>query len=72
MSVTASPVSPQESSTSHAAIPEAVITGFEERWAAWQARGAAHDRTVRRRMMFPQYMTDLQLREAIHALRGIP
>ena len=52
MSVTASPVSPQEVSTSHAAIPEAVTTSFEERWAAWQARGAAHDRTARRRMMF--------------------
>jgi hypothetical protein len=23
---------------------------FEERWAAWQARGAAHDRAVRRRV----------------------
>lgn len=24
--------------------------GFEERWAAWQARGAARDRTTRRRL----------------------
>jgi hypothetical protein len=23
---------------------------FDERWAAWQARGAAHDRAVRRKM----------------------
>jgi hypothetical protein len=23
---------------------------FEERWAAWQARGAAHDRAVRRKL----------------------
>ena len=23
---------------------------FEQRWAAWQARGAAHDRAVRRKM----------------------
>jgi hypothetical protein len=23
---------------------------FDERWAAWQAKGAAHDRAVRRRM----------------------
>ena len=30
-----------------AAIPEA--DGFDERWAAWQARGAAHDRAVRRK-----------------------
>ena len=25
-------------------------TSFEERWTAWQERGAAHDRAVRRRM----------------------
>jgi hypothetical protein len=24
--------------------------GFDERWAAWQAKGAAHDRAVRRKM----------------------
>jgi hypothetical protein len=24
---------------------------FEERWAAWQARGAAHDRAARRKVM---------------------
>jgi hypothetical protein len=29
-------------------IPEA--DGFDARWAAWQARGAAHDRAVRRKM----------------------
>jgi small-conductance mechanosensitive channel len=23
---------------------------FEERWAAWQAKGAAHERAVRRKM----------------------
>jgi small-conductance mechanosensitive channel len=26
--------------------------GFDERWAAWQANGAAHDRAVRRKMAF--------------------
>jgi hypothetical protein len=31
-----------------AAIPEA--ESFDQRWAAWQARGAAHDRAVRRKM----------------------
>jgi len=24
--------------------------GFEERWAAWQAHGAAHDRATRRKL----------------------
>lgn len=32
--------------TSQTARPE------QERWAAWHARGAAHDRAVRRRMPF--------------------
>ena len=31
-----------------AAIPEA--ESFDQRWAAWQAKGAAHDRAVRRKM----------------------
>jgi hypothetical protein len=30
------------------AVPE--TASFEERWAAWQAKGAAHDSAVRRRM----------------------
>ena len=25
-------------------------TGFDERWAAWRAKGAAHDRAVRRKL----------------------
>jgi len=25
---------------------------FDQRWAAWQAKGAAHDRAVRRRIAF--------------------
>jgi hypothetical protein len=25
-------------------------TSFDERWAAWQAKGAAHDRAFRRKM----------------------
>ena len=35
-----------------AAISTAVAeaASFEERWAAWQARGAAHDRAVRRKI----------------------
>jgi hypothetical protein len=27
-----------------------VDDGFAERWAAWQARGAAHDRATRRKL----------------------
>ena len=52
MSVSTPLASAQEVSTRYAAIPGGGAPSFDERWAAWQARGAAHDRTVRRRMMF--------------------
>jgi hypothetical protein len=52
MSVTAIPVSSEDLSRRAAVIPAADTRSFEERWAAWLARGAAHDRAVRRRMMF--------------------
>jgi hypothetical protein len=29
--------------------PGPLTSSFDERWAAWQTRGAAHDRKVRRR-----------------------
>lgn len=51
MSVTASPVVAQNSPTHPAELREGDTRGFEERWAAWHARGAAHDRGVRGRMM---------------------
>jgi hypothetical protein len=45
------PVLTQDISTPRPAIvPEAVTTSFDERWAAWLARGAAHDRAVRRKI----------------------
>jgi small-conductance mechanosensitive channel len=31
-----------------AAVP--VAASFDERWAAWQAKGAAHDSAVRRKL----------------------
>jgi hypothetical protein len=37
----------------HEALTSTTIrepASFDERWAAWQAKGAAHDRAVRRRM----------------------
>jgi hypothetical protein len=33
------------------ALEPFIDDGFEERWTAWQARGAAHDRTTRRRLV---------------------
>jgi len=50
MPVTGLPVPTQDLSTRVAEIAEA-RRSFEERWTAWIARGAAHDRAVRRRMM---------------------
>ena len=44
------PVFTQDLSTQPAVVPEAVTSSFDERWAAWLARGAAHDRAVRRRI----------------------
>jgi hypothetical protein len=35
--------------TATVAIP-AVSPSFDERWEAWQAKGAAHDRAVRRKL----------------------
>ncbi len=39
-------VSPQAAVST--AVPEEA--SFDERWAAWQAKGAAHDRAVHRKM----------------------
>lgn len=33
-------------------VAGAPSSDFEGRWAAWRARGAAHDRAVRRKAMF--------------------
>ena len=50
MSSSATPISTQQLSTPLAVAAPAVTPGFEARWAAWQARGAAHDRAFRRRL----------------------
>jgi hypothetical protein len=42
--------STQRLSTQPTARSEAVTASDEERWAAWRARGAAHDRAVRRKV----------------------
>jgi hypothetical protein len=43
-------VSESPRSTSQSAGPISPDPDFEVRWAAWKARGAAHDRAVRRRL----------------------
>ena len=48
MAIDVSAVAVPPQAAMSAAIPEA--ESFDQRWAAWQAKGAAHDRAVRRKM----------------------
>jgi hypothetical protein len=43
---------------------------FDERWAAWQAKGAAHDRAVRRRMAIAAPILLVVVAVIIYALLG--
>jgi hypothetical protein len=43
---------------------------FDERWAAWQARGAAHDRALRRRMAIAAPILLVVVAVIIYALLG--
>jgi len=44
--------------------------GFDERWAAWQARGAAHDRAFRRKLAFATPIVILVAAVLLFALPG--
>ena len=50
MSSNVSSVSTQNPPTHVEALPEVVNSTFEERWAAWAARGASRDLAFRRRV----------------------
>jgi hypothetical protein len=50
MSANLSSVSTQNTPSHVGALPEVVNSTFEERWAAWAARGASRDRAFRRRV----------------------
>ena len=43
---------------------------FDERWAAWQAKGAAHDRAVRRKMAVAVPILLLVAAVALYVLLG--
>jgi hypothetical protein len=43
---------------------------FDERWAAWRAKGAAHDRAVRRRMAIAAPILLVVAAVVIYALLG--
>jgi small-conductance mechanosensitive channel len=48
--------------------PEAA--SFDERWAAWQAKGAAHERAVRRKMAIAAPILIVVAAVVIYALLG--
>jgi hypothetical protein len=50
MSITTSTASPEQMALPNVPAP-ASTSSFDERWSAWQARGAAHERAVRRRLV---------------------
>jgi hypothetical protein len=50
MAIESPPVYSPDGLKDAALVQPPVTASFEERWAAWRSRGAAHDREVRRRM----------------------
>jgi hypothetical protein len=45
-------------------------TDFDERWAAWQAKNAAHDRAVRRKMQVAVPLMIVLIAVILYALVG--
>jgi hypothetical protein len=43
---------------------------FDERWATWQAKGAAHDRVVRRKMAITAPILLVVVAVVLYALLG--
>jgi hypothetical protein len=43
---------------------------FDERWAAWQAKGAAHDRAARRKMAIAAPILLVVVAVVLYALLG--
>jgi hypothetical protein len=43
---------------------------FDERWAVWQAKGAAHDRAVRRKMAIAAPILLVVVAVVLYALLG--
>ena len=50
--------------------PVTQSTTFDERWAAWQARGAAHERAVRRKVAIAAPILLVVAAVLIYALLG--
>jgi small-conductance mechanosensitive channel len=68
MAVTVSAVvAPLGTSTSAPVIDSPT---FDERWAAWQAKGAAHDRAVRRKLAIAAPILLVVVAVVLYALLG--
>ena len=48
--------------------PLAQSSSSDERWAAWQAKGAAHERAVRRKLAFAAPIVFLVVAVIVYAL----
>jgi hypothetical protein len=55
---------------SSASTPSAALPGFDERWDAWLAKGAAHDRATRRKMTIAAPVVLIVLAIIVYALLG--
>ncbi len=56
--------------TASASAAVGPLPGFDERWAAWQAKGDAHDRRVRRKLIFAARILIIVAAVAVYALVG--
>ncbi len=57
-------------STTPASTAVIESTTFDERWAAWQAKGVAHDRAVRRKMAIAAPIVLVVVAVVMYALLG--
>jgi small-conductance mechanosensitive channel len=53
-----------------ASTPVRESASSDERWAAWQAKGAAHDRAVRRKMALAAPILIVVIAVIVYALLG--
>jgi small-conductance mechanosensitive channel len=51
-------------------IPVTESATFDERWAAWQAKGATHDRAIRRKMTIAAPILLVVVAVVMYALLG--
>ncbi len=64
------PAIPSPPQVAPVATATSEASDFDKRWAAWRARGAAHDRAVRRKMAIVAPMLIVVLAALIYMLLG--